>query len=90
MTPEADESAALLREIRDILLRQEEDAAKSLEMSKIMMKRQAEALETQKGFTRSYRKITPVLLGLIAFVVGVMIGSGSASFLCSPSGKSMP
>lgn len=72
MTPEADESAALLREIRDILLRQEEDAAKSLEMSKIMMERQAEALETQKGFTCSYRKITPVLLGLIAFVVGVI------------------
>lgn len=72
MSSGTDESAALLREIRDILLRQEEGAARALEISKTMMDRQAEALETQRGFTRSYRKITPVLLGLIAFVVGVI------------------
>ena len=70
--PPADETTALLREIRDLLLRQEENAAKSLEISRLAIERQAEALETQKNFSHSYRKITPFLIGLIFFIVGII------------------
>lgn len=69
---DSDEALVLLREIRDSLVRQEAHAAEAYTLSKTMRDRQEEALETQRAFSRSYRKMLPVLLGVIAFVVSVI------------------